>query len=122
MEPARDERGDLKRGEDRDSIAEPQWSPLAMSGATVTQRYCPGVTLGPQWSPLAMSGATRLTGHAGDRHGAAAMEPARDERGDRDGAPGAPAAQLVPQWSPLAMSGATRPNLLFVGAQPSPQW
>ncbi len=85
MEPARDERGDLKRGEDRDSIAEPQWSPLAMSGATVTQRYCPGVTLGPQWSPLAMSGATRLTGHAGDRHGAAAMEPARDERGDRAG-------------------------------------
>src|SRR6266511_1358557 len=50
------------------------------------------------------------------------MEPARDERGDHDGAPGAPAAQLVPQWSPLAMSGATRPNLLFVGAQPSPQW
>src|SRR6266545_4661097 len=61
MEPARDERGDLKRGEDPDSTVEPQWSPLAMSGAT------------------------RLTGHAGDRHGAAAMEPARDERGDRAG-------------------------------------
>src|SRR6266542_3704318 len=85
MEPARDERGDCHDLVEAYAGDTPQWSPLAMSGATVTQRYCPGVTLGPQWSPLAMSGATRLTGHAGDRHGAAAMEPARDERGDRAG-------------------------------------
>src|SRR6266545_4520348 len=58
MEPARDERGD---------IAPP--SDLAEVSA-------------PQWSPLAMSGATRLGTLNATPRSEAAMEPARDERGD----------------------------------------
>ncbi len=54
-----------------------------------------------------MSGATR--GDAARHRGGsgAAMEPARDERGDPRIAQGAQQKQ-GPQWSPLAMSGATR--------------
>ncbi len=36
MEPARDERGDPRQVTSPATQSEPQWSPLAMSGATVT--------------------------------------------------------------------------------------
>ncbi len=83
MEPARDERGDPGPHEQLAAMNEPQWSPLAMSGATVTVHLLARHGGGPQWSPLAMSGATR-SAHRGPQ-----------------------AADRQPQWSPLAMSGAT---------------
>ncbi len=58
MEPARDERGDVDKPPAGRSTKEPQWSPLAMSGAT-----------SPYWFTLIARDV-------------AAMEPARDERGD----------------------------------------
>ncbi len=82
MEPARDERGD-RPGSTRDdgvhhAAMEPardeRGDPRIAQGAQQKQ--------GPQWSPLAMSGATRVAaGHTVVEVGAA-MEPARDERGD----------------------------------------
>src|SRR6266511_1478108 len=107
MEPARDERGDrVTLSQPLDVTVRPQWSPLAMSGATPNRSSSSPPTSKPQWSPLAMSGATWHMAGVASRYGEAAMEPARDERGDSpmprpsNGAP-------RPQWSPLAMSGAT---------------
>ncbi len=60
MEPARDERGDDQK-----------------DAAEITQINA------PQWSPLAMSGATQGPGRGQAPALRAAMEPARDERGDR---------------------------------------
>ena len=57
MEPARDERGDCHDLVEAYAGDTPQWSPLAMSGAT-------------SWVPCDW------------RNVRAAMEPARDERGD----------------------------------------
>src|SRR6266511_4047429 len=59
MEPARDERGDLPGVVDWPNVGVPQWSPLAMSGATYREFADRPEELLPQWSPLAMSGATR---------------------------------------------------------------
>src|SRR6266498_1941660 len=103
MEPARDERGDIAPPSDLAEVSAPQWSPLAMSGATRLRSSSSPPTSKPQWSPLAMSGATWHMAGVASRYGEAAMEPARDERGDSpmprpsNGAP-------RPQWSPLAMS------------------
>src|SRR6266542_4373256 len=86
MEPALDERGDLLISRSPDPYRGPQWSPLSTSGATPAR---PAMTLSidaPQWSPLSTSGATRAVGRRADRLGAAAMEPALDERGDLPGA------------------------------------
>jgi len=58
MEPARDERGDLPGVVDWPNVGVPQWSPLAMSGATYREFADRPEELLPQWSPLAMSGAT----------------------------------------------------------------
>src|SRR6266511_92761 len=63
MEPARDERGDCP-ARSHGTQTTPQWSPLAMSGATRHMRFDKVAVGGPQWSPLAMSGATAL----GDQH------------------------------------------------------
>ncbi len=85
MEPARDERGDDQK-----------------DAAEITQINA------PQWSPLAMSGATQGPGRGQAPALRAAMEPARDERGDRAATSSARWNASAPQWSPLAMSGATR--------------
>src|SRR6266545_3670884 len=107
MEPARDERGDpVTAGDWSAGNPMPQWSPLAMSGATRRRtRYVPpggGAAMEPardergdpparsrtrpltppQWSSLAMSGATYVPGPEPRYPDDAAMEPARDERGD----------------------------------------
>src|SRR6266498_3775822 len=58
MEPARDERGDLPPVSQTSTTSGPQWSPLAMSGATTHHIQLDDYVLTPQWSPLAMSGAT----------------------------------------------------------------
>src|SRR6266542_2600377 len=83
MEPARDERGDpVTAGDWSAGNPMPQWSPLAMSGATRRRtRYVP---------PGAGAAMEPARDERGDRHGRygaysavnAAMEPARDERGD----------------------------------------
>src|SRR6266498_3570932 len=85
MEPARDERGDLPGVVDWPNVGVPQWSPLAMSGATYREFADRPEELLPQWSPLAMSGATHRPGPARLGRAGAAMEPARDERGDGGG-------------------------------------
>src|SRR6266542_4065992 len=106
MEPALDERGDLLISRSPDPYRGPQWSPLSTSGATPAR---PAMTLSidaPQWSPLSTSGATRAVGRRADRLGAAAMEPALDERGDLKPVSAATSSR-VPQWSPLSTSGAT---------------
>src|SRR6266542_3715844 len=134
MEPARDERGDPGPHEQLAAMNEPQWSPLAMSGATFIV-ILPSCTCSvaamepardergddgkgmvhaidvdkPQWSPLAMSGATRVLGGQLGRVVGAAMEPARDERGDHV-CDDRHHWLRKPQWSPLAMSGATPTN------------
>ncbi len=98
MEPARDERGDDGKG---------------MVHAIDVDK--------PQWSPLAMSGATRVLGGQLGRVVGAAMEPARDERGDHvcdDRHHWLP----LPQWSPLAMSGATWSPRRWVSTWRMPQW
>ncbi len=79
-----------------------------MSGATTRSKARLGVGEVPQWSPLAMSGATSWGSLRAPRMVAAAMEPARDERGDKVVQPADLLCVHVPQWSPLAMSGATR--------------
>src|SRR6266508_658502 len=124
----------------------PQWSPLAMSGATFIC-IMPSCTCSvaamepardergddgkgmvhaidvdkPQWSPLAMSGATRVLGGQLGRVVGAAMEPARDERGDHvcdDRHHWLP----LPQWSPLPMSGATWSPRRWVSTWRMPRW
>src|SRR6266511_3206101 len=132
MEPARDERGDGDLLAGGRVLGGPQWSPLAMSGATTSTRSTTSGRPVPQWSPLAMSGATSSVGgcarcsrrpqwsplamSGATRDGPvravvgppAAMEPARDERGDRVTLSQPLDVTVRPQWSPLAMSGATR--------------
>ena len=86
MEPARDERGDdQKDAAEITQINAPQWSPLAMSGATQGP--------GRGQAPALRAAMEPARDERGDRAGMtcvaqveiAAMEPARDERGDRQG-------------------------------------
>ncbi len=133
MEPARDERGDdQKDAAEITQINAPQWSPLAMSGATQGPGRGQAPALRAAMEPARDErgdrnrlAACELAGVAameparderGDPpvhdlagHGLrAAMEPARDERGDRAATSSARWNASAPQWSPLAMSGATR--------------
>ena len=107
MEPARDERGDSPARSRTRPLTPPQWSSLAMSGAT----YVPGPE--PRYpDDAAMEPARDERGDASHalrqgRRRRAAMEPARDERGDRARGSARECSATLPQWSPLAMSGAT---------------
>src|SRR6266511_1763496 len=91
MEPARDERGDANCC--TPNVAPfrlPQWSPLAMSGATLC-----ATTSAPDPESAAMEPARDERGDVVVRAGrgveeCAAMEPARDERGDWAILPGMP--------------------------------
>ncbi len=82
MEPARDERGDIAPPSDLAEVSAPQWSPLAMSGATRL-----GTLNATPRSDAAMEPARDERGDPKQivefpTNVEAAMEPARDERGD----------------------------------------
>jgi len=107
MEPARDERGDLVASTLGKYLAHAAMEPARDERGDPKVNAMSAPMEPPQWSPLAMSGATRLeTGHE-QCLWQAAMEPARDERGDANERKDVPIPSQVPQWSPLAMSGAT---------------
>src|SRR6266542_4354764 len=82
MEPARDERGDTPVFQPPSAPVSPQWSPLAMSGATSACAHHCWVERGAAMEPARDERGDRALAGEPCHFWRAAMEPARDERGD----------------------------------------